>query len=337
MECNQSVPVCSTPPEKVMYGYFIPVICTTGVLLNIINISVFTRRTFTGSTFTFLAGLGVVDLLTLLLVAPIGAVRCDISPHPGENYLKRVYDTYVFLPVANSFATSSVWTTLAISVERLIILKYPTIANKVCSPCKARMCVITITICSFFMNFPYFFVRRIDNNFELKYTKFGTSYGFTVYSWIRTCFVKLIPIFTIAILNGILIHFVRKSRRNSGNNGTKFPSKSVRMQNRTTAMLITIALILILCHVIDPLSQSGIYRSIFGRCSTNTNHYNFVRALSNCLETFSYATNFFIYYTFHQQFRITLLSFIRCRQRNNSVRPMEVTNQSQERSLQVGN
>ena len=123
--CND-VGRCSTTAEKVVYIYIIPVICSLGVIFNILVLLVFSRSNFQArigsSTLTYLRGLAVADGTASFISSPIGFLRCHESASPGQEYFWNWYDKYVFFPFANTFGTASVWITVAVSLERCIFV-----------------------------------------------------------------------------------------------------------------------------------------------------------------------------------------------------------------------
>ena len=67
---------------------------------------------------TLLRGLATSDIMVCLLVFPIAFCRCIDTDQLWRKYFKTYYEVYVYLPLANTFATSSLWLVVVVSVER---------------------------------------------------------------------------------------------------------------------------------------------------------------------------------------------------------------------------
>lgn len=306
-EFNCSVIQGCTSAEQIGYMFFYTPICITGIVCNIINVVVLTGTKFTlnGSTFTYLTAMAVADLTTLSLASPIGFIRCFPPSHTWQHYFGQIYEIYIYVPFVNTFATASVWMTVAVSVERYFFV---TKSRGLCSRLHTKWVILFIGIASFLFHIPYFFTRRVSDSGHKEYTDWAKSFGYNVYSWIRLFFVKLLPLFLAAVFNCLLIKIVwnANQKRKSLVYPTTVQIRRQRMQVRTTGMLITVSLVFLLCNIMEPFIHSGVYTSLFGRCSIYTETYALLRTVSNTLEMLSFATNFIVYCLFMKQFVVAL-------------------------------
>ena len=313
--CNVTESSGCTDVEYIGYIYFHTPIALIGVILNSLNLAVFTRNKFKGcgSTYTYLTALAVADLMTCLLAWPIGIMRCVPHTYTWQHYFREIYEIYIYIPIVNSFATASVWLTVIVSMERYFFISRPS-ASCLSSKKITKWAIAAISVCAFLINFPYFFHRTVSDTDQPNYTDWTYSIGYEVYVWCRLFLVKLIPILIIAVVNTLL--GVKVCQANRRRKAMVFPSatqvRRQRMQIRTTAMLITISLIFIVCHALEPFIHSGLYTSIFGPCSTYTDTYDFWRMFINTLEIFSFATNFIVYCIFNKLFVAALRRLCKC-------------------------
>ena len=87
---------------------------------------------------------------------------------------------------------------------------------------------------------------------------------------------------------------------------------------RATAMVVSISVVYVLCHFIEPFSHTGIYSSIFGKCKVYSKNHRILLVTTNITELFSYASNFYFYCIFNKQFRGVLRSIF-CKNSGNQV------------------
>ncbi|CAH1797538.1 unnamed protein product [Owenia fusiformis] len=299
--------------EHIGYAYVIPIICGIGMLLNALNLIVFTRKLLKGSTFTYLTANSAVDLLTLSLVFPIGLVRCGGCATDSDSLAAfgKVYEYYIYLPIANMSACASVWITLAVSVERYIYVGYIRSAKTLCTVKNARFGIIAIVLGAICLNTPYFFPYRVDtsdNTVEL--TEFGQSQNYQAYSWIRISLAKFLPLGAMILTNCLLIYELHQATKRRRAMSTT-AAKRQKLQAKITTMLVCMCVLFVICHVPEALSHVGLFRSIFTLDEESLGHKT-LRLTSNILEMLSYTLNFVLYYFFNSQFRYVLCGLCRC-------------------------
>jgi len=132
---------------KQIHGYLATTICILGVLLNIINIYILTRKSMRSSaTNVLLCSLAVADLLTELLYLPFALyffiVRRDIpvTGHPDG----WVYFASISLGGQNISHTAAMWITVAIATFRYIYVCQHTKAHKLCSLKRAYLTIALV-------------------------------------------------------------------------------------------------------------------------------------------------------------------------------------------------
>ena len=334
---------CSTTVEYVGYIFILPFICSLAVIFNVLVLLVFARSNFQArigsSTLTYLKGLAVADGMASVVSLPIGFLRCLESNSPGQEYFWNWYDKFVFFPISNTFAISSVWITVAVSLERCIFVS----SNKVRVRNKAifrartaKVALVLIYVFAFAMSFPMFYYYEdlsAENN-TLTISTFGKSENYEIYSWIRMFLARLIPIIVVICCNIILIKTTwKKNRRISMVMGlpSTIQTRRTQTQKKLTYMLLSISTVFVVCNAAEPFAHSGVYKVIFGVCSIYTADYYTLGVFVNIFEFIAFASNFVSYCVFHQHFRDTLKLVITCRK--NKITPINnerrLTRQSQ--------
>ena len=316
--CTNSVESCVYQSAE-YYGYlyaFTP-IALIGIVFNCFNLMVLARTSFKGcySTFTFLRAMAVADLLCLVLVSPIGIIRCGQLKQDWQHYTRQAYEIYVYIPIANSFACASVWLTMTVAIERYITITQMGLAKQLCTKFYARWIIFFIYVSAIAINFPYHFYRVVSDTDCREYTDFAASVGFEVFSWLRTCLVKYIPILIVSIFNILML--VAVCRLNKKRRTMIFPESSIQrrqqLQTKCTAMLLSITITFVFCHIMEPFIHTTVYTTLFGYCSIYTMTYRTIAMLVNLFETFSYAINFIFYCVFNKEFARRMKEFLKCR------------------------
>ena len=126
---------CSTDIEYIIYIYFFTPIAMSGIIMNMLNLVVFCRRTgkMSQATLTYLTALATYDLCSLSTACFCGVSRCVPAKKEWQVYAKSYYEVYGYLAVSNTFASSSVYLTVVISVERFIYIKFISAKKYACS------------------------------------------------------------------------------------------------------------------------------------------------------------------------------------------------------------
>ena len=84
------------------------------------------------------------------------------------------------------------------------------------------------------------------------------------------------------------------------------------LQMKITAMVVSISVVILICHILEPFSHTALFTSLFGVCSMHGVGHTVLLTTTNILETISYASNFLFYCIFNQQFAKTLKSLCEC-------------------------
>ena len=318
---NEYNPECIKAEAIGYYIGYTPV-CVIGIPLNIFNILVLSKAKFklNGSTFTYLTAMAVADLSTLVLAWPMGLMRCLPLQHEWQHRCREFYEIYLFMPIVNTFATISVWITVAVSIERWIFIGKSLTARSLCTKTYAARVIAFLSIGALAVNFPYFFHRTPSSDpHEVVYTDWSLGSGYTAYTWCRMFLVKLIPITLVAVFNCMLLKAVYDANKRRKTMVAPLHNQAQRhkRQVRTTGMLITISCIFLLCHFLEPFIHSGIYSFLFGVCALYDDGYAIFRMVVNTLEMFSFASNFIVYCIFNRQFLVALALICHCKSKDS--------------------
>ena len=109
-----------TPGMVIGYIYIASFIAIFGIISNILNILVLRRLYSCGPPFNYMFGLAFVDIVPCVLLLPVSIMRC-MALSPQAQLFNNIFKIYLFVPFTNTFGACSVWITLAMSTERLVL------------------------------------------------------------------------------------------------------------------------------------------------------------------------------------------------------------------------
>lgn len=239
-------------------GIILNIVGVAGIIGNIITMIIFSGPMRGCTTNYLLFALASCELiingLTILL-----AGLPKIFLHTGAMYTfyYHIYPRYMpyLFPVWMMSLMTSVYLTLAVTIERYIATHYPLRVRTICTYRRARWTFLSVIIFSIAYNIPRFWeiesvqwvIEETNSTYYcILYTQVKHGfylrilYGF----WLYTMFLFLIPFGSIAVLNMLILRAVRKS-----NMRRKELSSSQRKENGVTEMLLVIVLVFFCCNI----------------------------------------------------------------------------------------
>ena len=235
-------------------------LCCLGLVGNMLSLVVLTQRSMRSSTYSYLSALAVCDSLMLLLtiILLMKDVNRPVKGAPRWAWDEGIYP-YLFPyvhPGAFTFQVTSVWLTLAFTVDRYIMICHPFKAEPFCNVSRARKVVCSLYILAFLFNLPKFFeyetvaihlpMQNGSNKIGWDLTSFGRSHVFRelYHSWFYIAFVCGVPFMTLAVLNGCLMYAVHLSRLRG-----REINVAEKKRNDTTVMLISVVVVFFICQM----------------------------------------------------------------------------------------
>ena len=232
--------------EVAGYRYVILTICIFGIVCNILNLCVLLQRRLKESPYTYLTGLAIADMFTLICISPFSIVRGDYIRHENIFFALTRFELQFYMPLANYFGQVSIMITLALTIERYLFTTYPLRTRTFCKPLYARVVLVLILLVCALLSFPRFLsdtVTRVigpegsfnsttcsTHPFVIRYSstnethvgqcfcvKVNTREHFQKYKdqYYYTMFVvnQILPVIILFYLNLKLVHRVQQSNR----------------------------------------------------------------------------------------------------------------------------
>ncbi|XP_071089901.1 G-protein coupled receptor dmsr-1-like [Haliotis cracherodii] len=322
------------------HGYVSAIVCFFGMMANIANIIVLTRKNMISSTNTILMWLAVADLLTMMSYFPF-AIHFYILRDPQLQMFHTLYHGWIwFLMFHANFSivchTVAIWLTIALAIFRYIYICMPTRGMVYCSLRRAKITIFVVYFLTFIICIPNYVINRIH---EMTREKMHMMYGIPmpeagngtgnhtqdlVYSpyqwresevaevilqinnWIQAIFIKLIPCVMLMTLTILLVHAMHKAYRKRmrlKSEGRKAESDKHGEHNRTTGMLLAVVALFMITELPQGLLS---LMNIFIPCFQDM-VYNRLGDLLDIMALLNNSINFVLYCTMSKQFRDTFM------------------------------
>lgn len=327
---------------KPIHGYLAACVCVFGVLANILNIVVLTRKNMLTSTNVILTGLAISDGLTMALYFPWALAMyvingVEIQPARDTYQLAQFQMAYAIMSVI--VHSVSIWLTVTLAVFRYVFIRFPRRGVRLCNIERAKIACCIVVVAVLFVCLPNSLTYEIVGEWYNITLQDGTFVNGTVYwvdiknstsfekifknlnFWIQAIFIKLLPCFMLTVFSLLLLKTMRdadKRRKrllnkvplsdgesgalSSGSNTGKKLKKSSR-SNRTTRMLLTVVFLFILTNT--PQGILSVLSGLIDKFFHNV--YMPLGDLLDIMTLLNNGVNFVLYCTMSKQFRETFI------------------------------
>lgn len=300
----------------------VPIVVFLGVVSNTLNIVVLTHRSMNTSTNVYLTVLALFDTLYLIF-----SMTLSLKHFPSVNEMSSYkYWTLYARVLTDMCSNVGVWQTITFTVERYIGVCHPIRGHVICTPQRARIITVIVSTIAVAVTIPEFFERIVieetnSNNqtvVRIVYSEVGSSPSYqTGYHWFLTISFTFIPLGSLVFFNGLLIRAVVKAnkirRLMSKAPLRKTADKSGNEQQKITLMLISVAIVFLLCQfpgAILLLCHSYIPESRV--TPTLKNDFRIAGNFTNLLNQINCSVNFFLYSLISTKFRRTFMQVFCC-------------------------
>lgn len=303
--------------RRVSYGIVLPAICCLGIIGNILNLVVLTRRNMRGTAYIYMRGYSAAALLAILFCIPF-ALRVLIHKETGgwSSWLQAFYHVHLELFLGNGCLGVGVMMLLALTVERYVSVCHPGHTRPLCGP--PHLTVVLIPLATFLVYLPSVFRGEITTcllapDGPLIYQRrdnqsFLNSWYYQVYKVVLEVVYKVAPTILLAGFNLRIMIVYRRScerRRRMTLSRTVSSDEDPRTfaeERRLILLLGSTSILFLVC-----VSPMVILNVTLSESNLNNYAYQVFRALANLLEVINYSITFYIYCLFSEDFRNTLI------------------------------
>ncbi|KAL4221041.1 G-protein coupled receptor [Mactra antiquata] len=326
---------------KPIHGYLAASVCVFGVIANILNIIVLTRKNMVSSTNIILTGLAISDGLTMAFYFPWALQMYVIhgtvvsSDRDTEGCAKYQLGYAILSVIVHSI---SIWLTVTLAVFRYVFIRFPRIGAQYCNVQRAKTAVITVAVVVTIVCIPNSISYELKSDLAIMHGV-GNDSNATIWwidvknntitdvvlqkfnFWVQAIFVKLLPCFLLTIFSVLLVRTMQDAEKrrkkmmtkNSVADGETQPigtsSKRSRRSQRTTRMLLTVVILFLVTE-----TPQGVMSLLNGLIQDFFHHvYIPLGDLLDILALINNGINFVLYCTMSKQFRDTFITvFCRC-------------------------
>lgn len=303
-----------------VHGYIANVVCIFGVISNILNVIVLTRKHMITPTNCILTALAIADLLTMITYL-VYATYFYIATEPKPEYSHSAGWMY-FIMIHNHFIITchnmAMWFTVTLAVFRYIFVCHHTIASRLCSLQRAILTIGIVVVATILVCVPnYFLYEVIPVSQEHKnltgywilhseLVKENPSYKIAIF-WFFGVIMKVAPCILLSVISTLIILTMKRAseRRIRLLKQTRASDHDVNHEhNRTTYMLVSVVLFFVITEFPQGILAmiSGLNDHFFDDIYSNLGDVMDLLVLLNS------AVNFILYCIMSQQFRDTFRS-----------------------------
>ena len=217
--------------EHLVYLYFMFPLCLLGLFLNVINLIIFSDRSFKNLTFKYLRLIAFVDCITCTLVSIYCITNYTRPRTLNDKYFRIWYLVNVYFPLANITAACNVLLTLTVTIERLVSVRWPMSKQRLFS---SNRVLLTLLICFLFpivANSVNFLVYKVGDCHNLDGTVLATTKAYKYFGICKEILLRFIPICILIFSNCLLLSTVHLANK-------KFQPKSKVIQTEISLQTI---------------------------------------------------------------------------------------------------
>lgn len=298
-------------------------IALLGLVFNALSVVVVVQPQMMSSTSVYLTALAVFDSFVLASLVLFMSLPVIYEATGRMEWYYRLYACVhpVAYPLALASQTGSIYTTLALTIERYVAVCRPLSAAKVCTISRAKKAVCLVAIFSVLFNVPRLFEYRLIEVWDestnssvttYAYTSLGASASFR-YAYFIGCHVNvmmILPFVALSVLNALLVRAIRNANLDPIHQrplsmGQRREQTLTRMLVAEVAAFLVFQLLSIVDNILMAvLAEETIRSPVFVRFS----------CVSGVLVIVNSASNFGLYCLFGKKFRQALahLFYSRC-------------------------
>ncbi|XP_067651068.1 putative G-protein coupled receptor F59B2.13 [Haliotis asinina] len=305
----------------IVYGFALPSVCLFGMVGNVLNLTILTRRKLQKSFRTLemaanycLVALAVSDLMFCVFAFPTTFLSGDDMYDNTAFLLKyRMYGTAII----NVFIMVSTWLTVAMSLERFLAICYPLRQDLYLTTRRIKIIIVISYIFSFIFNVPILWryeprlLCSTNSSHPIYMPKtvplLGSVKIDTAYRILWAFIGNFIPLILLFYFNVCLCRKIYRSYKMR----QKFKQDRHGSENSSHTLTITLVVIVVMFFILVAPSEIVI---VIAKITNNESNYSYmtIEAVMNFLQSLNFSVNFILYCIISPYFRKTLKYIFCC-------------------------
>lgn len=307
-----------------IHGYLSLVVCTFGILTNIVNIIILTEKSMRTSINCILTGIAISDILTMMSYMPF-AIHFYIEHSLVVTPEKYTYGWVTFLVfhinITTTTHTISIWLAVFLAILRYTFILSKGRGERIPNTQNTTFIVCLIYALSSIFNIPHYLTNRVVVRPQDEFNE--TIYGLgdvgignkdsqpttlaLINFWSYAIIGKLLPCVLITIFGGLLLHTLQETKERTKILRSSSVEQRVRQHSRTTRMLLAIIVLFLITELPQGILIviSGIVDGFF------LNVYILLGDVMDIIALVNNAINFLFYCTMSQHFRNSFVDLLR--------------------------
>ncbi|XP_048771252.1 FMRFamide receptor-like [Ostrea edulis] len=317
---EQSTTLPPTNSERdvinVLNNYGLPAVCLFGIVGNILNLTILTRRKLRRSLRTVeqaanlcLISLALSDFLFCLFAFPTTFLPTDHYTEKGFFLYYGMYSTAII----NVFILTSTWLTVTMATERYIAICHPLNQILLMTLRKTKLIIICVYVLSALFNVPVLWrnqvVEKVINNNTVVYILEIIPLGHdtmvdTIYRVVWAILGNFIPLILLVGFNICICYKIHQSYRYR----KKFQYDNSSSQDTNITLTTTLIVIVVMFLILVAPSEIVLHIASM----VHTENYRSIEAVMNFMQSVNFSVNFILYCIISSYFRKTLRHIFCC-------------------------
>ncbi|XP_013416434.1 sex peptide receptor [Lingula anatina] len=310
------------------HGFVSLVVCTFGIISNMFNIAVLTRKGMRTPTNLILTGLAVADMLTMMSYVPFAFhFRILHNTSPTITPERDSYGWIAFLLFHANFAvtthTASIFVGVVLAVFRYAYIRASSSGYVTFGMEKAFFSVMFAYALSVVFLIPNYLAQSIvqetDRVTNKTYFRLDGSLSEELFPninqinfWIHAIAIKITPCIFMTVFGGLLLHTIRQTTAKGremqrfGSNRSQALKSRLREHSRTTRMLVVVIILFLFTEFPQGVLAllSGVHTEYFESV------YSPLGDLMDIVALINNSINFILYCSMSKSFRQAFLCLI---------------------------
>lgn len=301
------------------HGYVAACVCVFGIISNVVNIIVLTRKNMVSPTNCLLSALAIADILTMAVYLPYAIYLYIIKQpdpycHHSKAWVIYILFNNIFVVTAHQMA---MWLTVSLAIFRYIVVCFHSRGPHLCSLRRAKLTIIIVSVASVLISVPNYLNYKVTNLeddpnfnhtgywFALSHINEKTDAKLSKASfWLYAVCFRIAPCILLVVLSSLLIiamHTANQRRLRLLSQSRRAEDEHGAEHNRTTAMLVAVVLFFVLTEL--PIGILALLSAIIEEFFDN--YYVPLGDVMDILVLVNSAVNFILYCIMSRQFRRT--------------------------------